>query len=89
MILRLDACRLPGPARTVGAPCSPVFLDPPYHSGLAIPALLGLSQRGWLAPGAVLVVELAADEALDPPRGFTVLDERAYGAAKVVFLRAD
>jgi 16S rRNA (guanine966-N2)-methyltransferase len=62
-----------------------VFLDPPYRSGLAPPALMGL-RAGWLAPGARIVVELAAKETLDPP-GFSVEQERRYGAAKLIFLR--
>lgn len=63
-----------------------VFLDPPYGSGLAQPALIGL-QGGWLAPGARIVVELAARETLEPPESFSVEQERRYGAARFVFLR--
>jgi 16S rRNA (guanine966-N2)-methyltransferase len=65
-----------------------VFLDPPYRSGLALPALTGLCRGGWLAPGARIVVELATKEALDPPEAFSVEQERRYGAARFVFLRA-
>ena len=36
---------------------------------------------------AVAVAEVAAKEALEPPRDFTIIDERTYGAARVVFLR--
>ncbi len=64
-----------------------VFLDPPYGSGLARPALAGL-QHGWLAPGARIIVELAAKEPLDVPSGFTLERERRYGAAKFLFLRS-
>jgi 16S rRNA (guanine966-N2)-methyltransferase len=63
-----------------------VFLDPPYGSGLARPALTGL-RRGWLAPDARIIVELAAKESLDVPSGLTVERERSYGAAKFLFLR--
>jgi len=63
------------------------LLDPPYRSGLALPALEGL-RTGWLAPGARIVVELAAKEELDAPAGFAVEDGRRYGAARFVFLRA-
>jgi 16S rRNA (guanine966-N2)-methyltransferase len=63
-----------------------VFLDPPYRSGLALPALAGL-RGGWLAPGARTVVELAARETLELADGFTVEQERRYGAARFVFLR--
>ena len=69
------------------APCDLVLLDPPYRSGLAGPALAALARAGWIAAGALCVVELAAKERFAPPAGFTVLDERRYGAARVVFLR--
>jgi 16S rRNA (guanine966-N2)-methyltransferase len=67
--------------------CAVVFVDPPYRSGLAAPALEALDRAGWLAPDALAVVELAAREALAPLAGFTLLDERVYGAARLVFLR--
>jgi 16S rRNA (guanine966-N2)-methyltransferase len=63
-----------------------VFLDPPYRSDLALPALTGL-QDGWLSRDARIVVELGAKENLDPPEGFVVERERSYGAAKFIFLR--
>jgi len=64
-----------------------VFLDPPYRSGLAPPALAGL-RAGWLVPGARIVVELAAKEPFELPDGFAAEQERRYGAARFVFLRA-
>jgi len=63
------------------------FLDPPYRSGLAAPALAALAQMGWLVPRALAVIELAAREPFSPPEGFAMIDERVYGAARVVFLR--
>jgi 16S rRNA (guanine966-N2)-methyltransferase len=63
------------------------LLDPPYRSGLAGPALEALAQMGWLARHAVAVVELAATEPFSPPAGFAMIEERRYGAAKLVFLR--
>jgi 16S rRNA (guanine966-N2)-methyltransferase len=62
------------------------FLDPPYNKGLAAPALAALAAAGFLAPDALAVVEIQAAEILPPPAGFTVLDERRYGVAKLVFL---
>jgi 16S rRNA (guanine966-N2)-methyltransferase len=83
--LRLDAARLPW-ANASAPPAALAFLDPPYRSGLAAPALQRLGERGWLAAGAVVVVEIAAGEALVLPPGFALLDERPYGAAQVLFL---
>jgi 16S rRNA (guanine966-N2)-methyltransferase len=69
--------------------CAVAFLDPPYHSGLAAPALTALSGMGWLTARCVAIVEIAAGEAFSPPEGFTMIDERKYGAAKLVFLRRE
>ncbi|HEX9533979.1 MAG TPA: 16S rRNA (guanine(966)-N(2))-methyltransferase RsmD [Stellaceae bacterium] len=63
------------------------FLDPPYRSGLAAAALTALDAAGWLAPESLAVVELAAREELTLPAGFFLLDERVYGAARLLFLR--
>lgn len=85
-LLCLDASRLPPPPRVAGAPARLALLDPPYASGLAAPALAGLAGKGWIAKGSVAVVEVGAREPLEAPPGFRVLDERTYGAARVVFL---
>ena len=69
------------------APASLAFLDPPYGKGLAVPALTALAAAGWLAAGALCVVETAAKERVAPPPGFAALDERRYGAARLAFLR--
>lgn len=63
------------------------LLDPPYGSGLAAPALAALAQMGWLASRALAVVELAAKEPFPVSAGFVIIDERRYGAARLVFLR--
>ena len=46
-----------------------------------------LRRGGWLADGALAVVELAAKEAFSPPIGFETVDARRYGAARLIFLR--
>ena len=84
-ILARDATR-PGRAP---APADLVLLDPPYRAGLATPALVALIAGGWLAAGAVAVVECAADETVTPPPGLVVLDKRRYGAARLVILGRD
>ncbi|MHA1598948.1 MAG: 16S rRNA (guanine(966)-N(2))-methyltransferase RsmD [Alphaproteobacteria bacterium] len=87
LALKLDASHLAPPPRAARAPVSLAFLDAPYQGGLTGPALLGLAHKGWLASGAMVVVEIATEENLAIPSGFEVLDERTYGAAKVMFLR--
>ena len=82
-ILAADATK---PPRATG-PCDLVFLDPPYAEPLAAPALAALAAAGWLAQGALAIVEIAARAAFPPPEGFAMLDERTYGAARILFLR--
>jgi 16S rRNA (guanine966-N2)-methyltransferase len=82
-VLRRDATQ-PGRA---SVPCDLAFLDPPYRSGLAAPALAALEREEWLRPGAIAVVELALTEPFTPPAGFEMVETRVYGAAKVVIVR--
>ena len=82
-VVRADAKR-PPPGRD---PCDLIFLDPPYRSGDAAPALAALADAGWIAPDAVATVELAYNEDIAPPPGFEAIDERRYGAAKIVILK--
>lgn len=82
-ILERDAARLG--AASMAADLA--FLDPPYRSGLATQALEGLRLGGWLACGAVAVLETSRSEAPPQPQGYELLDSRRYGAALVSFLR--
>jgi len=84
-ILRTDATRPTATSRT----CDLVFLDPPYGKRLIPKALKALSNKGWIAPGAVIVAETASKETDPLPDGFTQLDERIYGAAKILFAICD
>ncbi|HXP73542.1 MAG TPA: 16S rRNA (guanine(966)-N(2))-methyltransferase RsmD [Stellaceae bacterium] len=83
---RLLAADATAPPRADG-PYDLVFLDPPYRTGLAAPALDALSRAGWLAADALVIVELAARGEFEPPEGFMALEERRYGAGRLVFLR--
>jgi 16S rRNA (guanine966-N2)-methyltransferase len=83
-VIRRDATK-PGPASD---PASLVLMDAPYRSGITAAALGALQQGGWIGDGAIVVVEVARDEDLDPPSRFEVVDDRRYGAARIIFLRA-
>jgi 16S rRNA (guanine966-N2)-methyltransferase len=67
-------------------PCAPMpafdlaFLDPPYGKGLAERALASLKAGGWLADGALVVVEEATGTDVTAPAGFERLESRAIGA---------
>lgn len=82
-VIRRDATK-PGPARELA---SLVLMDAPYRSGITAAALGALHQGNWIANGAIIVVEVARDEDLVPPSGFEVIDDRRYGAARIIFLR--
>jgi len=83
-IFRRDATKL-GAAHPV-APFSLTFLDPPYGKGLAERTLTASKSGGWLAPGALAVVEEAA-ESFAAPEGFEERERRRYDDTELVFLR--
>lgn len=84
-IYRRDATRL-GPCREP-QPFDLVFCDPPYAQGLGPKAILSAQAEGWLAPGAVIVLEGAADDPPPPLPGFEVLDHRQWGETRIDILR--
>ncbi len=86
-VVRADSAHPPPFRDPGGEPCDLAFLDPPYRSGLAAPALMALAEAGWFKSGAIVTVELGNTEDLVPPAGFEAIDERRYGAAKIVILR--
>jgi 16S rRNA (guanine966-N2)-methyltransferase len=85
-IWRRDATKLGPMGPGSGGPFDLAFLDPPYRKGLIAPALISLLSGGWLAPGAVVATETAADETIPPTDGFATAHERTYGDTKVAFL---
>ncbi len=80
-LIRADATK-PPPAKQA---CTLALVDAPYNLELSAPCLAALARQGWLAPEALAVVEVAAKEAFTPPDEFEVVDERTYGAARLVF----
>jgi 16S rRNA (guanine966-N2)-methyltransferase len=86
-VYRRDATNL-GSAHPV-EPFSLVFLDPPYRMQLADKALVSLREGGWLAPGALVVVEEAKAASFTAPHGYEELERRAYDDTEFVFLRSE
>lgn len=84
-IFRRDARKLG--AMPPGAPYTLAFLDPPYGRGLAEPALTSLAGGGWLAPGALVVIEEAAGAVIALPDGFALIDKREAGDTQALFAR--
>ena len=66
-----------------GAPYHLAFADPPYAvTGEAVTRVLTLLGRGWLADGALVVVERATRSGpLDWPPGYVAGKSRRYGEA--------
>ena len=84
-IFRRDATDLGPAGRNDGFTLA--FLDPPYGLGLAEQALTSAAVGGWLAPGAVAVIEQRKGTAIVLPAGYTQLDRRAWGDTEVTFAR--
>jgi 16S rRNA (guanine966-N2)-methyltransferase len=81
-IQRADAANPP----TAGRACSLILMDPPYGKELLGPSMEALSVAGWMAAGAICCAELGKGEVFDPLRGFEILDDRRYGAARIIIL---
>lgn len=71
-------------------PATLLFLDPPYDGALGSPALASLRDAGWMAPGAIVSLEMSGPELsrFVVPGGFEAVDERRYGKARILLLRA-
>ncbi|MCV2893100.1 16S rRNA (guanine(966)-N(2))-methyltransferase RsmD [Lentibacter sp. XHP0401] len=80
-LLKADATLLP----TAKAPCSLVFLDPPYGKSMGEKALASALAQGWLTADALIVWEESA--ATIVPQGFTLEDQRKYGSTVITILR--
>ena len=76
----------PGPAPEAA---SAAFLDPPWGSALAAPALAALAASGWLAPGAAVALAHSAAETPALPGGFSLAARRRWGRAAASFLRLE
>jgi 16S rRNA (guanine966-N2)-methyltransferase len=78
-------------ARTPTAPYDVVFIDPPYvlSDAEVIADLASLRDRGWLVPGALVVVERGS-RGPEPiwPNGFTDIREKKYGETVLWYVHA-
>jgi 16S rRNA (guanine966-N2)-methyltransferase len=84
---RRDATDLGVRPGSAGEAFDLAFLDPPYGKGLGEQALQRLIDGGWLAADALVVFERGATEPDLKTPGYERLDDRTYGAARVLVLR--
>ena len=84
-IFRRDATDLGAASRHAGFTL--IFADPPYGHGLGERALRSAAAGGWLAPGALAVVEERRGAIAGLPDGYTRIDARSWGDTEVVFAR--
>lgn len=84
-IFRRDATDL-GPPGTV-QPFHFLFADPPYGKALGEAALDQCQRHGWLAPGALAILEERADVEPTVAAAYQPLDIRTFGDTRMHFYR--
>lgn len=81
--IRSDSTMLP-PAPQ---PCMLAFIDPPYNRNLAMAALRSLEQNGWLARGALVVVEQGLKDEAPLTDHSRLMDSRVYDKTRLTILQ--
>ncbi len=84
-IMRRDATKLGAVAPF--EPFNLVFCDPPYGKGLGEAALVSAISGGWLAPGALVVLEERASVAVSFPAPLEEIERRKAGETQLVFAK--
>jgi len=89
-VIQADALQwLSGPSLLDAPAFDIVFLDPPFASELLMPACRMLAERGWLAPGALIYLELPArNELVGLPSGWEALKAKRAGEVGYHLLRS-
>jgi len=84
---RRDATKLKiAPGNLRGA-FTHIFMDPPYYKNLWKPVLMRLKDQGLIATNGVIILEIGKDEEDIEFKGFDILADKIWGAARVIFLR--
>lgn len=85
-LLKRDATDL-GPAERI-KPSDLVFVDPPYGKGLGEKAIASALAGGWIAQGALIVLEERKNATIETLSGTEIVDRREYADTAVTFLDA-
>ena len=83
---RHDATKLKIAPGNLRGPFTHIFMDPPYNKGLWRPVLSRLREHGLIAEGGVIILEESKDAEIDT-KGYDILADKTWGAARVLFLR--
>ncbi|KJF73468.1 16S rRNA (guanine(966)-N(2))-methyltransferase RsmD [Agrobacterium arsenijevicii] len=84
-ILRRDATKLGGVNNI--EPFDLLFADPPYGQGHGEKAFAAAHGGGWLAPGALAILEERGDVVVSVEPVFKPLESRIFGDTKMHFYR--
>ncbi|GGX61423.1 methyltransferase [Litorimonas cladophorae] len=83
---RYDARKLKIAPGNLRGPFTHIFMDPPYNKDLWKPVLRRLVDQNLLAENGVIILEESIEAEVEP-RGFEVLADKTWGAARVLFLK--
>jgi 16S rRNA (guanine(966)-N(2))-methyltransferase RsmD len=89
-VVRADAARAAGDLAAAGERFAVVFLDPPYESPRAAPALEAVAAGAILDPGAIVVIQHGTKT--PPPASpgvLTLWKARRFGETTLTFFRSD
>ena len=65
-------------------PANLAFIDPPYRQALVLPSLMEAIKQGWLAAGALCVIECEKDADIFVPDMFSLVRRKLYGDTQIV-----
>lgn len=83
---RYDATKLKIAPGNMRGKFTHVFMDPPYNKGLWKPVLRRIMDQNLLADNGVIMFEDSI-EAENEIRGFEILEDKSWGAARVLFMK--
>lgn len=83
---RYDATRLKIAPGNLRGKFTHIFMDPPYNKKLWHPVLRRVMDQDLLAEDGVVILEESIEAEIEP-RGFEILADKTWGAARVLFLK--
>ncbi len=82
---RHDATKLKIAPGNLRGPFTHIFMDPPYNKGLWKPVLRKLEEHKLIANDGVIILEVSKEEEIEL-KDFTIMADKIWGAARVLFL---